>query len=245
MNQATARAFITAAQTLADTTSPHGADWAWIQHTLMRQTTNLGSLRRSLPMPWPLPPGPPVPDTAVDTAAPLLLDLDTDLTDMAAVGALYEVLLEHDLMDGRVVKSADPTRKATGTWYTPPPAAAAMCALALGQGLAQADELNPNAGPDAVLLLRAVDPACGAGVFLVEAARWLATTYTARGGDPDQALTLVIDHCISGADIDPIAVDLAATTLWWELHGRAPMSWIRSRVQVQDTLNPQHALAHT
>lgn len=138
MNRATARAFITAAQTLTDATSPHGADWAWIQHTLMRQTTNLGSLRRSLPMPWPLPPGPPVPDTAVDTTAPLLLDLDTDLTDMAAVGALYEALLEHDLVNGRVVKSADPTRKATGTWYTPPPVAAAMCALQWAQQAHQA-----------------------------------------------------------------------------------------------------------
>ncbi|MFC9085322.1 hypothetical protein [Nocardiopsis dassonvillei] len=246
---------LSAAQALADAVVPHGADWAWVQQALLRQIVNLGSARRGLRMPWPLPSGAVVPDDAAAAPARLLLDLDADLTDMATVGGLYEVILEHDLdADGRVVKSPDPNRKARGTWYTPPEAAAAMCALALGAGLAQADEHNPDAGPDAVLSVLALDPATGAGVYLVQAARWLAREYLHRLGRPVTATSVasvlpdVITACCYGLDIDPVAVDLTKTALWWEIHSRAPITWLDGHVICASTLDghlPPAYLART
>lgn len=236
------RQILAAAQALADATVPHGADWTWVQRALMRQAVNLGSLRRGLRMPWPLPPGSNVPDAAAAAAVRLLLDLDaaTGLTDMAAVGSVYEVLLEHDLVDGRVVKSADPTRKAVGAWYTPPEVAAAMCTIALSQGLAQADERNPTAGPDSVLAVLALDPAVGAGVYLVQAARWLAGEYLRRlnrpAADLSSVLPEVITSCCYGMDLDPVAVDLTKSALWWEVNGSHPITWLDEHIVCVNTL---------
>ncbi|MEV2277736.1 N-6 DNA methylase [Nocardiopsis sp. NPDC049922] len=227
---------IVAAQQLADTATGHGADWEWVKQALMRQAANLGSARRNLRMPWPLPPGADVPADAAEGSARLLTDMDLDFTDMGAIGSLYETLLEHDLVDGRVVRSPDPHRRAQGSWYTPPELAAGMCQFTLGAALSQADEHNPGIGADAVLAINAYDPACGAGVFLVAAARWLTTTYTARGGDADTALPLVLTECIFGVDIDRVAVDLTRTALWWEIDGRAPITFMDDHVIVGNTL---------
>lgn len=228
---------LAAAQTLADAAPT--ATWEWIQRTIMRQAANLASRKRGLRMPWPLPPGgPDHAAEAADTVAAVLHRLALDTWDMPHVSALHEVLLEHTLVDGRVVHSSDPARRAVGVWYTPPQVAAAMCALALGQGLRQADEAHPQAGAGAVLLVRAHDPACGAGVFLGAAARWLAAEYARRHGHvtPDEVLPGIITTCLWGSDLDPVAVDLAKTALWWELDGLLPLARLGHVVTVADTL---------
>lgn len=234
------RTVLAAAQTLADAAPT--ARWAWIQRTVMRLAANLASHRRGLRMPWPLPPDGPDhgADEAADQAAAVLHRLDLPAWDMPHVSALHEVLLEHTLVDGRVVRSPDSTRKAVGVWYTPPEVAAAMCALSLGQALRQVDEANPDAGPWAVLLVRAHDPACGAGVFLVAAARWLATQFADRHGrvTAEEVLPGIITTCLTGTDIDPVAVDLAKTALWWEIDGLLPITRLDHVVTVADTLAP-------
>lgn len=229
---------LAAAQTLADAAPT--ATWEWIQRTIMRQAANLASRKRGLRMPWPLPPGGPDhgADEVADQAAAVLHRLDLPAWDMPHVSALHEVLLEHTLVDGRVVHSSDPARRAVGVWYTPPEVAAAMCALSLGQALRQVDEANPDAGPWAVLLVRAHDPACGAGVFLVAAARWLATQFADRHGrvTAEEVLPGIITTCLTGTDLDPVAVDLAKTALWWELDGLLPLARLGHVVTVADTL---------
>lgn len=62
------------------------------------------------------------------------------------------------------------------------------------------DEL-PNSGPR----VRVLDPSCGGGIFLVEAARWLEPRLPPEG--PERARTLQED--LLGIDVDPVAASLA------------------------------------
>lgn len=112
-------------------------------------------------------------------------------------------------------------RKATGSYYTPESLVDCLLDTAL-------DPVIENRTPDgvaALLGIRLVDPSCGAGAFLVRAARRLALrvaqlradTY----GEPPEdvyrrALWDVIDHCIHGVDLNPYAVEVAKVVLWAE-----------------------------
>lgn len=239
------RSILAAARALARDTAEVDADWDWIRRALMRMLTNRISDRRGLRMPWPLPPGATPPLSAFDDTADILTSMDTTGWDMPEAASLYEILLEHDLTDDRrVVHNPDPRRKAVGVYYTPPALAAAMCQATLAAGLRQADELNPDAGPDAVLAVIAYDPACGGGVFLAKAAQWLAREWLAReyatrcgvGTEDEDVLCEVITTCVYGQDIDPTGVDLAKTALWWETGGRLAITLLSPRVAVGDTL---------
>jgi hypothetical protein len=115
-------------------------------------------------------------------------------------------------------------RLADGVLYTPPEVAQAMARMALEQGIAQ---VGPE--PDDLLRVVCCDPACGAGVFLIEGPRLLVHAYAARlaGGDPSPSLIhavtpTVILWSVFGLDIDPVAVDLARTALSWETGGILP-----------------------
>lgn len=223
-----------AAESLAAAAEPCGADWVWIKHTLMRMLANRASHTRGYGVPWPLPPGVQVHPRDLEPTAELLASLGADT--MPDIAGHYEVLLEHDLVDGVPVHNPNPDRRAVGVYYTPPRLAGGAARLSLGAGLAQADQHNPDAGPDAVLSVLALDPACGAGVYLTEAAEWLAGQYVARGGDPDAAAPLVVTSCCYGGDIDPIAVDLARTALWWQTGARVPLTVLARQVVVDNTL---------
>lgn len=222
-----------AAQALATVAEQRGAHWAWVKHALMRMLANRASHQRGYGVPWPLPPGVRLHPRDLEPTAELLAGLQAEA--MGDIAAHYEVLLEHDLVNGVPVRNPDPHRRAVGVYYTPPRLAAAANRLALGEGLRQSDQLNGNS-PDSILGVRAHDPACGAGAYLTEAADWLVGQYVARGGDPDDAFPLVVTWCCSGVDIDPIAVDLARTVLWWQATARVPLSMIARQVVVGDTL---------
>lgn len=220
-----------AAEKLVAGALPSGADWPWVRQTLMRQIVGLISHRRGLRVPWPMPPGADVPIEAADVGS-VIARLDTDGWGMPEVSELYEALCERDVRGGRLTKGAG--RKATGTYYTPPQVASGMVHLSLTQALEIADEKNPDDPAAAVLAVRVIDPTCGAGVFLVEAARWLAAEHDRRGGTED--LASVIVSCCHGVDRDPVAVDLTKTALWWEVGGRVPITWIDRNVIVGDVL---------
>lgn len=112
-------------------------------------------------------------------------------------------------------------RKAQGSYYTPQEVAKWMSNFALQLGL---NEVGPE--PEQVMRINAIDPCCGAGVFLVMGARTLAYAYASRlvGGEPSGDLMLaviprVILECVFGMDIDPVAVDLAKLALSLETAG--------------------------
>ena len=80
-----------------------------------------------------------------------------------------------------------------------------------------------SAQESALLSIKVCDPACGSGHFLLAAARRigkeLARVRTTDEAAPNpeemrKAIRDVIQHCIYGVDINPLAVDLCKVALW-------------------------------
>jgi hypothetical protein len=90
---------------------------------------------------------------------------------------------------------------------------------------AELDQLHQEYS-DRVLTLRVVDPAMGSGHFLLRACQYLAeeiasSPFTAAGpGGEESALNYwkrrVVETCLFGADLNPLAVELAKLALWLE-----------------------------
>jgi len=112
-----------------------------------------------------------------------------------------------------------------------------------------------------ILALRVADIAVGSAAFLVAAARYLADHLIAawaREGDPaaqaytrrtdDQvdpdfdpvvirARRQVIEHCLYGVDINPMAVDMAKLSLWLvTMSKELPFTFLDDRIVVGDSL---------
>ena len=112
-----------------------------------------------------------------------------------------------------------------------------------------------------ILALRVADIAVGSAAFLVAAARYLADHLIAawaREGDPaaqaytrrtdDQvdpdfdpvvirARRQVIEHCLYGVDINPMAVDMAKLSLWLvTMSEELPFTFLDDRIVVGDSL---------
>jgi hypothetical protein len=113
-------------------------------------------------------------------------------------------------------------RKTTGSYYTPDYIVKYIVSNTLGPLLEEAKKSHGNL-IDAILALKVLDPAMGSGHFLVEATDYLARALVeALGGDPrimeeDEirwARREVVERCIYGVDLNPLAVDLAKLSLW-------------------------------
>lgn len=87
--------------------------------------------------------------------------------------------------------------------------------------------LVADASSEEILLLRVCDPAMGSGAFLVPAVHFLTEAYgealIQEGADLDHRLDdeerasyrrLVVERCIYGVDVNPMAVELAKVSLW-------------------------------
>jgi hypothetical protein len=111
-------------------------------------------------------------------------------------------------------------RKGSGSYYTP----RQLAHFVVGETLRP---LTEAATPQQILSLRIVDPAMGSGGFLVPAVHWLTEAYgeaLARAGeDIDHKLDdheraayrrLIVERCIYGVDLNPMAVELAKVSLW-------------------------------
>jgi len=126
-----------------------------------------------------------------------------------ALGGVFEALLglgvHGDGSTRRLVLTR--RRKNTGAFYTPSSLSQAVVehALAALGERAHAEDL------------RVCDPACGAGAFLVEAARALVARREARssGGPFDrQSARRTVVQSLAGVDLDPLALDMARLVLW-------------------------------
>ena len=113
-------------------------------------------------------------------------------------------------------------RKATGSYYTPQYIVEYIVKNTLGPLLEEAKKSDGNL-IEAILALKVLDPAMGSGHFLVEATDYLARALVeALGGDPREmeedeirwARREVVERCIYGVDLNPLAVDLAKLSLW-------------------------------
>jgi hypothetical protein len=177
------------------------------------------------------------------------------------LGSVYESLLELvpevDLparsfgfvgltSEGMYVASvAGNERKLTGSYYTPDSLVQELIQSALVPVIDERIAAQPDNPVEALLSIKVCDPACGSGHFLLAAARKLAERLAALRSDDGvvtpsayrHALREVIARCIYGVDRNPMAIELARTSLWLEgfEEGR-PLSFLDHHLQVGDAL---------
>jgi SAM-dependent methyltransferase len=116
---------------------------------------------------------------------------------LEAFGQLYESLLA-----ARPADTERSLRKRTGSYYTPE----ALTRVVAGRAF---DALNRALGGSTLpsRALRIVDPALGAGAFLLQAGREVVE----RTG---RSAAEVVEHELFGVDVSPLAVAVAEASLW-------------------------------
>ncbi|QLG10891.1 N-6 DNA methylase [Deinococcus sp. D7000] len=171
--------------------------------------------------------------------------------DSEELGSIYESLLE-------LVPRVNPgpafalevlagnERKTTGSYYTPTPLIDLLLDSALDPVIEDAVAGKPDAEAVAALrALKVIDPACGSGHFLIAAARRIGARLAALEEGTAQpspealrkATRSVIAHCIYGADINPLAVELAKVALWLESQDAGkPLAFLDHRLRVGNSL---------
>ena len=181
--------------------------------------------------------------------------LRTDLRDLPVV-----------IMPGALYVTASALRRNTGTHYTPRKLAEEVVLHALEPllyhvgPLQTADESQwTHRSSDELLQLKVADIAMGSAAFLVAAARYLGealVTAWAREGkitrtlrddalprDADEdpvvvdARRQVIEHCLYGVDINPMAVEMAKLSLWLvSMDPQRPFTFLDDRLVAGDSL---------
>ena len=174
-------------------------------------------------------------------------------------GSVYESLLEFQpILDvkaspwifkfvdsGNDKKSKGSKRKLTGSYYTPPNLVNELIKSTLEPVIVQTIDANPEDPHAALLELKIIDPACGSGHFLLAAARRIATeiariesgTITPEEITRQRILREVVQHCIYGVDVNPLAVELCKAALWIEtVEPGKPLTFLDSHIVHGDSL---------
>src|SRR6266487_1524168 len=183
------------------------------------------------------------------------------------LGSIYEGLLEHHfaLENGRLTLKTDKAeRKATGTYYTPDYIVKYIVEQTVAPLLAEIENREPvksaraagkqdNSFANEVHKLNLCDPAMGSGHFLVEATTFLAdhivyhptTKFQAefvKGKSQEDAEIAywrrrVVEACIYGVDLNPLAVELAKLSLWLTtISSDQPLNFLDHHLRVGNSL---------
>ena len=173
--------------------------------------------------------------------------------DVEELGSVYESLLDFQpqvvqrqgIYQFWLVPGSD--RKTTGSYYTPPELVGQLIKSALEPVIA--DKLKAakttTEQETTLLNLKVCDPACGSGHFLLAAARRIGkalaqvrTGEALPGSDPlRKAIRDVIQNCIYGVDLNPLAVDLCKVALWIEGFNRGlPLNFLDHRIKCGNSL---------
>ncbi|CAD5984724.1 Eco57I restriction-modification methylase domain-containing protein [Planktothrix agardhii] len=168
------------------------------------------------------------------------------------LGSVYESLLDftpqfrqqNGVYEFVLVIGSD--RKTTGSYYTPPELVAQLIKSALEPVIAEKlRESEKGKLGEALLSLKVCDPACGSGHFLLAAARRIGKELAIiRTGEPQpapealrQAIRDVVQHCIYGVDLNPLAVDLCKVALWIEGFCKGlPLNFLDHRIKCGNSL---------
>ena len=158
---------------------------------------------------------------------------------------------------GGLVVSETPSRRNAGAHYTPRSLAEEIVLHALQPLVYNPGPLQTNdkdawrlQSSSAMLDLRVADIAAGSGAFLVAAARYLADrlveAWTTEGIIHDdhvdgslrtRAVREVIAHCLYGADINSMAVEMCKLSLWLvSLDPKKPFSFVDDKIFVGNSL---------
>lgn len=127
--------------------------------------------------------------------------------DPVALGAIHEaVLARTPVWDGRALRmvAGSGRRKSQGSYFTPQRLVDHLLDETLEPVLDEVDD------PYAV---RVLDPACGAGLFLVSAARRIARRGVERHHLDEATAYRRAVRCLAGVDVDAAAVELARRIL--------------------------------
>lgn len=208
------------------------ARWAQATHDTMRLLIHCAAATRGHPapeLPVRIAPEPMTAGCKAIARIPV-----TEKWSAPEFGPIYEHLL-----------AARPghARDKQGSWFTPPPVAEFVSRFALDT---QLDNLAQTEDPNDMLQVLALDPACGAGVVLLMAARHIAGRFAQRcfATTVPQAVRVVqpdvLTECIFGIDIDPIAVELTKAALWLEVGDTAPWGFMDRNVICGNALDGPH-----
>ena len=116
-------------------------------------------------------------------------------------------------------------RKATGSYFTPDYIVKYIVENTLGSIVEEKKAYKNGKGlVENILSIKVLDPAMGSGHFLVEATTFLATKILEAMQEDEEdvneeqdivwARRLVVERCIYGVDLNPLAVELAKVSLW-------------------------------
>ncbi|MFD8318205.1 Eco57I restriction-modification methylase domain-containing protein [Kitasatospora purpeofusca] len=174
------------------------------------------------------------------------------------LGSVYEALLElvpkHSVSDRtfKLVDRIGNDRKKTGSYYTPAALTETLLDSTLnpviddavkrgGQRASTEGYLDPaDTIVEELLSLTVCDPACGSGHFLVAAARRIAKRVASvreRNPEPTaeavrHAMHEVVERCVYGVDLNPMAVELAKVSLWLEaMEPGRPLGFLDSHIK--------------
>ncbi len=178
------------------------------------------------------------------------------------IGAVYESLLEFTPqladtaleLDGRSISRGQfylddrgMERKETGSYYTKPELVDELIDSALkpvvNDRLADADTKEEK--EEALLNIDVCDPAVGSGAFLIAANNYLGKRLAeirSNSAYPDEATVRkarrsVVQHCLYGVDLNPMAVELAKVSLWINSAVEdQPLSFLDHRIKQGNSL---------
>jgi Eco57I restriction-modification methylase len=167
--------------------------------------------------------------------------------DVEQLGAVYERVLEHEpapaaAASPSLIRTRD-TRQSTGTFYTP----RSVTGFLVRQTL---EPLVRGRSASQILRLRVLDPAMGSGAFLVAACRYLASAAEQRlvdegrwhraevtAADRAELRREIAQRCLFGADLNPMAVQLARLSLWLAaLAANKPLTFLDHHLVTGDSL---------
>lgn len=174
--------------------------------------------------------------------------------DSEEIGSIYEHLLDLEVelkIDsiGQVhfgLKSSN-ARSRSGSYYTPDALVQYVLDTSLIPLVDSIFKDNPSKydRERELLSLKVCDPTCGSGHFLVGASRRLGRVLAqVRSGDSEpsgdllrEAIRDVVENCIYGVDLNPMAVELCKISLWMEtLIPGKPLSFLETKIKVGNAL---------
>ncbi len=171
------------------------------------------------------------------------------------LGTIYEGLLEYHLetiqaKDGWTIDLLNDKgeRKATGSYYTPDFIVKYIVDQTVGPVLQRvvAQAASDKSNVEALLTIKVLDPSMGSGHFLVEATEYIARFLVELNVQPEGVTKeaelvywkrRVVQSCIYGVDLNPLAVELAKLSLWLSTVAKdRPLSFLDHHLRTGNSL---------
>ena len=173
--------------------------------------------------------------------------LDYAALEVSHLGSIYEHLLEYHLTikKGKISELPSPQdRKSSGSYYTPEYVIGYVVAKSVGPIINKIIEENTSKEDQIkkILELNILDPAIGSGHFLIGTTKYIAKRICEIENSDSQLSYVerkrdVVRRCIYGIDLNQLAVDLSALSLWLEtLSSEKPLTFLSAHLKTGNSL---------